>query len=342
MAARRRSSCGLHAAGRSLSHGPHRRRHRARLLRRHARPARGHRPGMSAAELFGLIVVGRCSVGYLALRAAARGAALDDRCRAGSRSRSSSAVLTALTPLLGALHGRVYTGERGAPDPRARAGRALHLPRCCAPTPRAGQDWKGYARTALVFSALFFVALYADPAHPGRSIRSTREDFGSAPWDVSFNTAPSFVTNTNWQYYGGETTMSYFSPDGRPGGPELRLGRRRHGRAGRGDPRPRRRAGQRARQLLGRPDARAAVHPAADLDRRRRWCSSPRARCRRSRPTSTFAHAHRRRADARARPGRARRRRSRSSARTAAASSTSTRRCRSRTPTGSRTSSRCC
>ena len=30
-------------------------------------------------------------------------------------------------------------------------------------------------------------------------------------WDLSFNTASSFVTNTNWQYYGGETTMTYFS-----------------------------------------------------------------------------------------------------------------------------------
>ena len=37
------------------------------------------------------------------------------------------------------------------------------------------------------------------------------EGFDSAPWDVTFNTTSSFVTNTNWQFYGGETTMSYFS-----------------------------------------------------------------------------------------------------------------------------------
>jgi potassium-transporting ATPase potassium-binding subunit len=35
--------------------------------------------------------------------------------------------------------------------------------------------------------------------------------FHSAPWDVTFNTASSFLTNTNWQFYGGETTMTYFS-----------------------------------------------------------------------------------------------------------------------------------
>jgi K+-transporting ATPase ATPase A chain len=35
--------------------------------------------------------------------------------------------------------------------------------------------------------------------------------YHSAPWNVTFNTTSSFMTNTNWQYYGGETTMSYFS-----------------------------------------------------------------------------------------------------------------------------------
>ena len=81
----------------------------------------------------------------------------------------------------------------------------------------------------LVFSALFFVVLYVilrtQGIHPFNP-----EGFGSAPWDVSFNTAASFVTNTNWQYYGGETTMSLLLADGRPGGAELRLGRGRHGR----------------------------------------------------------------------------------------------------------------
>ena len=48
--------------------------------------------------------------------------------------------------------------------------------------------------------------------------------------DLAFNTAVSFVTNTNWQAYGGETTLSLFQPDGRPDGAELRLGRDRHGR----------------------------------------------------------------------------------------------------------------
>ena len=37
------------------------------------------------------------------------------------------------------------------------------------------------------------------------------EGFDAAPWDVTFNTTSSFISNTNWQYYGGETTLSYFS-----------------------------------------------------------------------------------------------------------------------------------
>ena len=62
----------------------------------------------------------------------------------------------------------------------------------------------------IVFSLFSWLALYLilrtqgiQPFNP--------EGFHSGPWDLSFNTASSFVTNTNWQYYGGETTLSYFA-----------------------------------------------------------------------------------------------------------------------------------
>lgn len=108
------------------------------------------------------------------------------------------AALTALTPLIGAYMFRVYTGE------------PVFLTRVLGPVervvyrllgtdPARGQDWKGYARTLLVFSALFFAALYVilrtQGIHP-----LNHEGFGSAPWDVTFNTAASFVSNTNWQH----------------------------------------------------------------------------------------------------------------------------------------------
>jgi K+-transporting ATPase ATPase A chain len=118
-------------------------------------------------------------------------------------------VLTALAVPLGSYMARVYQGE------------AVFLTRLLGPVERliyrmlghgakVEQDWKAYARTTLVFTVLFWLALYLvlrtqgiQPFNP--------EGFNSAPWDVTFNTTSSFITNTNWQYYGGETTLSYFS-----------------------------------------------------------------------------------------------------------------------------------
>ena len=76
--------------------------------------------------------------------------------------------------------------------------------------PERGQDWKEYAKAAIAFSLISWLVLYlilrTQTLHPWNP-----QDFHSAPWDVTFNTVSSFVTNTNWQYYGGETTMTYFS-----------------------------------------------------------------------------------------------------------------------------------
>ena len=119
------------------------------------------------------------------------------------------AVLTALTPVLGAHMARVYSGRRVFLSPLLAPVERLAY-RAIRVDPEAGQDWKSYARTVVVFSAIFWLALYAilrtqgiQPFNP--------EGFGAAPWNLSFNTASSFVTNTNWQFYGGETTLSYFS-----------------------------------------------------------------------------------------------------------------------------------
>jgi K+-transporting ATPase ATPase A chain len=118
-------------------------------------------------------------------------------------------VLTALTPVLGAYMARVYTGQ---PLLLERVFGPLErlIYRILGPSARVEQDWRAYAKTTLVFSAVFFVVLYVilrtQGIHPFNP-----EGFDSGTWDVSFNTTASFVTNTNWQFYGGETTMSYFS-----------------------------------------------------------------------------------------------------------------------------------
>jgi K+-transporting ATPase ATPase A chain len=119
------------------------------------------------------------------------------------------AVLVAIVPLLGGYMARIYSGER------------VFLTRVLGPVerliyrllrvdPARGQDWKRYARSLLVLSGLFWIALYVilrtQTIHPANP-----QDFHSAPWNVTFNTVSSFLTNTNWQFYGGETTMTYFS-----------------------------------------------------------------------------------------------------------------------------------
>ena len=119
------------------------------------------------------------------------------------------AVLTALTPLIGAYMTRVYRGERVLLSPVLGPLERL-VYRLLRVNPAAGQNWKQYARSVLVLSALFWIALYvilrAQGIHPFNP-----EGFDAAPWDVTFNTTSSFISNTNWQYYGGETTLSYFS-----------------------------------------------------------------------------------------------------------------------------------
>ena len=129
--------------------------------------------------------------------------------------------------------------------------------------------------------------------------------------------------------------------DGRAGRAELRLGGRRHGRAGRLHPRASPPApGREIGNFYVDTHPLAALHPGAAVGRRRRsFLVSQGVIQTLGGPDA--ADAHRRRADARARPGGVAGSRSSSSARTAAASSTSTRRCRSRTRRGSRTSSRC-
>jgi K+-transporting ATPase ATPase A chain len=119
------------------------------------------------------------------------------------------AVLTALVPLLGGYMARVYMGERVVLARVLGPVERLFY-RAVRTNPTREQDWKQYATTMLVFSVLFWLVLYAilraQGVLPFNPLR-----FSGAPWNVTFNTTSSFISNTNWQYYGGETTMSHFS-----------------------------------------------------------------------------------------------------------------------------------
>ena len=74
----------------------------------------------------------------------------------------------------------------------------------------AGQRWTGYAAAVLAFNAAGFVLLYLILRLQGW-LPFNPQGFGAMSADQAFNTAVSFMTNTNWQSYGGETTLSHFS-----------------------------------------------------------------------------------------------------------------------------------
>jgi K+-transporting ATPase ATPase A chain len=118
-------------------------------------------------------------------------------------------VFTAIVPFLGGYMARVFTGERVFLSPVIGPLERL-VYRVLRVDTSVSQGWKSYAGSLLIFSGVFWLFLYlvlrTQTLHPWN-----HQDFHSAPWDVTFNTVSSFVTNTNWQFYGGETTMTFFS-----------------------------------------------------------------------------------------------------------------------------------
>jgi len=117
-------------------------------------------------------------------------------------------VLATIKPL-GLFMARVFSGERTILSPICGPlERGFY--RAAGIDPEREQGWLGYTLAMLVFSAAGFASLYALlrlqdwlPFNP--------QGFEGLSPDLAFNTAVSFVTNTNWQAYGGETTMSHFS-----------------------------------------------------------------------------------------------------------------------------------
>ena len=77
-------------------------------------------------------------------------------------------------------------------------------------TPEENMGWKQYAGCAVVFSVVSLLVLIAMLMLQGM-LPLNPQNLPGLSWDLAFNTAVSFVTNTNWQAYSGESTMSYFS-----------------------------------------------------------------------------------------------------------------------------------
>ena len=119
------------------------------------------------------------------------------------------AVLLAITKPLGVYMAKVFSGERTFLDPLLRPIERLLYRVTCVDEKRE-MRWTEYAFTMLLFSGATMLLLYLIervqqwlPLNP--------QKFGAVAQALAFNTAASFTTNTNWQNYSGESTMSYFT-----------------------------------------------------------------------------------------------------------------------------------
>lgn len=118
-------------------------------------------------------------------------------------------VLLALVKPLGYYMAQVYSGRApGFARLLAPLERALY--RLCGVRREEEMDWRTYALALLVFNFVGVVLLYV-----GQRLQNflplNPQNFNAPAPDSAFNTAISFVTNTNWQSYSGETTMSYLT-----------------------------------------------------------------------------------------------------------------------------------
>src|SRR5450759_1100788 len=108
-------------------------------------------------------------------------------------------ILTAIALPLGGYLANVYSGERvflsaifAAPE--------RFLYRILRVAPQREQDWKSYAKSLIVFSLAGWLLLYLILRAQDLAPHSLNPlGFEAAPWNVTFNTASSFMTNTNWQ-----------------------------------------------------------------------------------------------------------------------------------------------
>ncbi len=110
--------------------------------------------------------------------------------------------------LLGVYLAKVLEGERTVLSP-VLAPVETGLYRLAGIDPQKEQSWLAYTLAMLVFSLTGFLLLYAIQRFQAFLPGNAHGFSGIAP-DLAFNTSVSFVTNTNWQAYGGETTMSHF------------------------------------------------------------------------------------------------------------------------------------
>jgi potassium-transporting ATPase potassium-binding subunit len=121
-------------------------------------------------------------------------------------------VVLAITKPVGVYLYRVFEADK-QPLPRTLGRVERGLLRLCGlkePAKRSDQTWVQYTVAMLVFSAMGLVVTYLIQRAQG-ALPINPQHLEGVPGPLAFNTAASFTTNTNWQSYVGETTMSYFT-----------------------------------------------------------------------------------------------------------------------------------
>src|SRR5438105_8367293 len=114
-----------------------------------------------------------------------------------------------VAPPLGSFMSKVFTRERTWLDPVLRPVERL-VYRITGVDETHDMRWTEYAVALLLFSVVSMLVLYL-LERTQQLLPLNPQGFGPVPADLAFNTAASFTTNTNWQAYSGESTMSYFT-----------------------------------------------------------------------------------------------------------------------------------
>src|SRR5271155_3005690 len=119
------------------------------------------------------------------------------------------ALILAITKPLGVFMARVFSRERTFLDPLLRPVERL-LYRVTGVNEEREMRWTEYAVSMLLFSGVSMLLLYLIE-RVQQWLPWNPQKFGAVGQELAFNTAASFTTNTNWQNYAGETTMSYLT-----------------------------------------------------------------------------------------------------------------------------------
>lgn len=118
------------------------------------------------------------------------------------------AALIALTPLLGKYMYKVFTGERHFMFPVFGWLEKLTY-KYSGVNPGEETNWKSYTFSLLIFNLIGFIFVFLTQVFQSH-LPLNPANLSNVSWHSAFNTAVSFMTNTNWQGYAGETTLSYF------------------------------------------------------------------------------------------------------------------------------------